>query len=290
MVRYAHSLSPSLFISLSLCLYSSPSPPPLSPLSPLPLPPIISFSTCLSVYSWDHDNKEDYEFYPGSGKDDIVCANCINVPIAPLWRKSGSKAGSSTRRQTQTAYSTYRGFGRSEFRRQIETRLLPPLRAFNPDLILISAGFDGTKDDVGNCRHTASGNRSQMQGLDLEPEDFHWATEKIVEVANMCCNGRVVSVLEGGYGRMCGATTRGSAKASASAGKGSAKGGAANRRVTGKPIDLNYPDSSAAGGGAGGGGNMLDRSTLADSAVMHLAGLVDHRRRSLVNEEEGTDM
>ena len=49
-----------------------------------------------SVHLWDHDHKTDYEFYPGSGKDDIVHANVINVPIAPLWRKSESSH--STRR------------------------------------------------------------------------------------------------------------------------------------------------------------------------------------------------
>ena len=86
---------------------------------------------------WDVDHKADYEFYPGSGKDDIVHSNVINVPIAPLWRKS--EAAHATRRATRTVYSMYRGFGRAEFRRNIETRLLPPLRAFNPDLILLSS-------------------------------------------------------------------------------------------------------------------------------------------------------
>ena len=38
-------------------------------------------------------------------------------------------------------------------------------------------------------------------GLDLEPEDFLWLTEQLVAVANLTANGRVVSVLEGGYGK-----------------------------------------------------------------------------------------
>lgn len=38
-------------------------------------------------------------------------------------------------------------------------------------------------------------------GLDLEPEDYAWTTRKILEIADICCHGRVVSVLEGGYGR-----------------------------------------------------------------------------------------
>jgi acetoin utilization deacetylase AcuC-like enzyme len=74
----------------------------------------------------------------------------------------------------------------------IEQRLLPPLRAFNPDLILISAGFDGGKNDVGNARHDKAWN----QGLDLSVGDYFWVTQKIQEVAACCCDGRIVSVLE----------------------------------------------------------------------------------------------
>ena len=37
-------------------------------------------------------------------------------------------------------------------------------------------------------------------GLDLEPDDFRWTTDIILDVASKCCDGRVVSVLEGGYG------------------------------------------------------------------------------------------
>ena len=88
--------------------------------------------------------------------------------------------------------------GRAAYRQAIGTRLLPALRAFNPDLILISAGFDAANGDVGNARHERNG---QKVGLDLEPEDYAWTTRKILEIADMCCQGRVVSVLEGGYGR-----------------------------------------------------------------------------------------
>ena len=84
------------------------------------------------------------------------------------------------------------------YRQAIQNRLLPALRAFNPDLILISAGFDAAKGDVGNARHERG--RERM-GLDLEPEDYAWTTRKILEIADICCQGRVVSVLEGRYGR-----------------------------------------------------------------------------------------
>jgi len=111
---------------------------------------------------------------------------------------NGSESGS-------TAFATGLGSavpgnssGRLAYREAIQNRLLPSLRAFNPDLIIISAGFDAARGDVGNARHERGG---EKMGLDLEPEDYAWTTRKICEIADICCQGRVVTVLEGGYGR-----------------------------------------------------------------------------------------
>ena len=73
-------------------------------------------------------------------------------------------------------------------------KILPAVAAHEPDLILISAGFDAhAKDDMN----------SGYIGL-LEC-DYEWVTEELVKIANRHCEGRVVSVLEGGY-RIHGAT------------------------------------------------------------------------------------
>jgi acetoin utilization deacetylase AcuC-like enzyme len=87
--------------------------------------------------------------------------------------------------------------GREAYRQAIIQRLLPSLRAFNPDLILLSTGFDPASGDVGNTR---SGQTGTDPGMDLGPEDFEWVTSEILKIADICCAGRVVSVLEGGYG------------------------------------------------------------------------------------------
>ena len=98
-----------------------------------------------------------YEFYPGSGADDNVSRNIINAAIAPMWARerdaqnSGSGSSSTRTRGASkasggaTAPPPQKLAGREEWRRQITQRLLPPLHAFNPDLILISAGFDAGK-------------------------------------------------------------------------------------------------------------------------------------------------
>jgi hypothetical protein len=78
--------------------------------------------------------------------------------------------------------------GRHGFRSEVRRRLLPALRAFCPDLLMLSAGFDGANRDQGNVKLSDD---SYPKGLDLRSEDFGWLTEQLVAVANICCNGRV---------------------------------------------------------------------------------------------------
>lgn len=72
------------------------------------------------------------------------------------------------------------------FRQAISEQLLPSLQAFRPQLVLISAGFDAHKEDP-------------MGQLRLDESDFVWITEQLMAVADEHCEGRIVSVLEGGY-------------------------------------------------------------------------------------------
>jgi acetoin utilization deacetylase AcuC-like enzyme len=63
---------------------------------------------------------------------------------------------------------------------------LPRLRAFQPELILISAGFDAHReDDLGQ--------------MGLVEDDYVWMTRRLKEIAKESANGRIVSCLEGGY-------------------------------------------------------------------------------------------
>ena len=128
------------------------------------------------------DTTGGHEFYPGSGQHDDLVNNVVNVPIAPLWK-------------TKSRKNTFGG--RASFRQQLAARLFPTLRAFNPDLILLSAGFDAGKHDIGNSRI----DKRYLDGMDVEPEDYAWVSRKLQRVADVCCDGRLVSVLEGGYGR-----------------------------------------------------------------------------------------
>ena len=76
--------------------------------------------------------------------------------------------------------------GTGEFRRAWSETGLPRLRAFAPELVIISAGFDGHE-------------RDPLASLNLTDADYGWITGEIMTIATECCDGRLVSVLEGGY-------------------------------------------------------------------------------------------
>lgn len=107
-------------------------------------------------------SSHQYPFYPGTGASfETGLGNIVNAPLA---------AGSDG----------------TAFRKAYETRILPALDSFAPDLLLVSAGFDAHRADP-------------LAALELEEEDFAWITARLAEMAARHCGGRLVSVLEGGY-------------------------------------------------------------------------------------------
>ena len=101
-----------------------------------------------------------HPFYPYSGTEDPA-ANMHNVPLAA-------------------------GAGGKELRRAVQEVWLPALEKFKPQLVLFSAGFDAhVEDDMAMLRFTDS--------------DYRWVTEQVADVACRHANGRMVSLLEGGY-------------------------------------------------------------------------------------------
>jgi acetoin utilization deacetylase AcuC-like enzyme len=102
--------------------------------------------------------------YPGTGAASERGANGQNICNAPLRAGAGS----------------------APFRSAMEQTVLPAVRRFQPDLLLVSAGFDA---------HA----RDPLANLTLQTEDFGWVTRQLLQLAQDCCDGRLASVLEGGY-------------------------------------------------------------------------------------------
>lgn len=101
--------------------------------------------------------------YPGTGspRERGVAGNVVNVPLAA-------------------------GSGSAEFRAAWGDRILPALDLFAPELLIVSAGFDAHR-------------RDPLAQLNVETADFVWLTEELLAIADRHAQGRVVSVLEGGY-------------------------------------------------------------------------------------------
>ena len=76
--------------------------------------------------------------------------------------------------------------GDREYRLAFEKQFLPAARRFQPEFLLICAGFDAHRNDP-------------LALIDLETESFEWLTREPLALADELCGGRVVSVLEGGY-------------------------------------------------------------------------------------------
>ena len=103
-----------------------------------------------------------WPLYPGTGaRDETGIGNIVNRPLPA-------------------------GTGSWEWRRVVEADILPAIDAFAPALIVISAGFDAHRADP-------------LAMLELVEDDYRWVTAQLVELARKHSEGRVVSVLEGGY-------------------------------------------------------------------------------------------
>jgi hypothetical protein len=75
-----------------------------------------------------------------------------------------------------------------EYKNIIRAKVIPRLYKFKPDIIFLSAGFDGHENEIIN-----------QKNMLLNEFDYAFITQQIQFVANKFCKGRVVSVLEGGY-------------------------------------------------------------------------------------------
>ena len=131
----------------------------------------------------------DFDVHHGNGSQEIFWADktvmYCSTHQMPLFPGTGA-VGESGEHNTVVNAPLRPGDGAAAFRAAFESRILPRLGDFRPELIVISAGFDA---------HI----RDPLANINLEEEDFSWATQRLMEVADRCAGGRVVSLLEGGY-------------------------------------------------------------------------------------------
>ena len=131
----------------------------------------------------------DFDVHHGNGTQEILwdesrCLTFTSQQI-PLWPGTGTE-------EEQGHYNNIvniplpPGSTGQLMRQKYEALVFPVLRKFEPDLILISAGFDAHEADP-------------LAELNWSTADFSWLTERLCKIAEECCEGRLVSTLEGGY-------------------------------------------------------------------------------------------
>ena len=103
-----------------------------------------------------------YPLYPGTGDvDEVGCGNIFNIPLV-----SGTSSVS--------------------YQKIFQEKIIEQLEIQQPDFLIISAGFDAHKDDP-------------LANINLSNEDFVILTKKLKIIADKYCNGKILSMLEGGY-------------------------------------------------------------------------------------------
>ncbi|MGB7431650.1 MAG: histone deacetylase family protein [Ahrensia sp.] len=131
----------------------------------------------------------DFDVHHGNGTQDIFWDDpsvlFCSTHQMPLYPGSGAK-GETGEHGTICNAPLAPGDGSDQFREAFKSRVLKAVIGFEPDLIVISAGFDAHY-------------RDPLAQINLEDNDFDWVTARVMELANKFCDDRVVSVLEGGY-------------------------------------------------------------------------------------------
>lgn len=128
----------------------------------------------------------DFDVHHGNGTEDIfkneekiLFCSTFQHPFYPY-------AGTDTKSEHIVNVPLPAGADGKIFCDAIKSHWLPKLEAFQPELILISAGFDAHVED-------------NMAGLNMVEQDYAWVTNEIKTIADKYAQGRIVSTLEGGY-------------------------------------------------------------------------------------------
>jgi acetoin utilization deacetylase AcuC-like enzyme len=131
----------------------------------------------------------DFDVHHGNGTQDLVQSDgrilFVSTHQMPLYPGTGAPSETGPA-GTVLNIALDEGTTGELYRRILTDTILPRLRAFRPELLILSAGFDAHANDP-------------LAGLSLETADFAFVTEELCRLAAEVCEGRVVSCLEGGY-------------------------------------------------------------------------------------------
>ncbi len=128
----------------------------------------------------------DFDVHHGDGTENIFRDNPRVMLCSTFQHPFYPHRGFDTRSATMINVPLAAKSGRDELQQAFEQEFLPALNQFKPEIIYVSAGFDAHADDP-------------LADLNLTNADYIWMTEFIKKVAKQHAQGRIVSLLEGGY-------------------------------------------------------------------------------------------
>jgi acetoin utilization deacetylase AcuC-like enzyme len=128
----------------------------------------------------------DFDAHHGNGSEDILASDERVLMVSTFQRDFYPFLGDVPRGENMVNVGLPAGADGEALRRAFNERWLPALDAFRPQLVFVSAGFDGHRAD-------------EMAGLRFVEDDYAWITRQIVAIAEQYSEGRIVSCLEGGY-------------------------------------------------------------------------------------------
>lgn len=140
----------------------------------------------MAVYGLERIAIIDFDVHHGDGTEDIftneprvMFCSAFQHPYYPF-------SGADTNLPNMRNLPLPAGTSGATWRAAIQTQWLPALREFQPQLVMISAGFDSHLED-------------DMGGFNLVERDYVWLTKELCQLAKDFAQGRVISCLEGGY-------------------------------------------------------------------------------------------
>lgn len=138
----------------------------------------------IAIVDWDvhHGNGTQHTF---ESDPSVMYVSTHQYPYYP-GTGAASEQGEGRGKGTVVNCPMRAGAGDKAYELAFRERIMPALEAYAPEIILISAGFDAHRDDP-------------LAEINLSTAAFTWMSERLLEIADRHANGRIISLLEGGY-------------------------------------------------------------------------------------------
>jgi acetoin utilization deacetylase AcuC-like enzyme len=134
----------------------------------------------------------DFDVHHGNGTQALISDDAnilfISTHQYPFYPGTGNvrEIGSGDAEGTVINIPLEVGVGDNGFKNVYEEIVLPAVRRFNPDLVLVSAGYDAHRDDP-------------LASLNLSLSGFDWISRQLINLSDEICSGKIIFFLEGGY-------------------------------------------------------------------------------------------